>query len=931
MEDNQQQNPSTAEAVEVHEKNTQTNGIDFGSVNALANSDYQKEPWYRSLGLSVAEKLLSLGLFLLGIILDVFKTLWVIVKGIFVGIYKICIGVYHFFRNVVRMCKEGDVYVKCSTFCNGLGNIKGGQVVDGVIFLGVEIIFILYMILFGGTALFNLVFIGFKARSGLPDSISGIKYDPEFDEYYLPNNTSIRFLISGVLTIFVIIAFVFVWYSAVKSAHDNYIIRNNFYFLRAHADQVEVAENFNEYPAFFEVVDKKAKDGSTYKFLKVKRPGEIKRIAREEYGFSYLSARYISYLPLNRYQERQPNGFQRFIQGIKEGFHRGYDKVRTKIKNGQWSSVFGKFLEWELFKPKPTSGANYVRAIAVGEFNKFRHTYDKYNDYLGVTRDMQSLIRVLENPSLVEDAIYARDEVSKKNGVAEVPAGTAVKPKVAASRIVGAFECSYDDGVAAATYYARALKDQPKTGVAPLDQLEAICKTLKNRLETFIRVNNTQLLEGVHEAERLYGSFSELNDLYASGKSVFIEALTEKDKDGKCRYVTKHDARILYKEMKWANKVYNGDPAKVQEHMEKCGAHYAKTVEAFETYPFHGQPMHFKRKAKQYLDEKFAVTVMALPVIGALITTVIPLIVSIIIAFTDYTGANAAKGLFDWDFSAWGKMFAMGDADNMGQTFAYILGWDMIWAVFATFTNYILGIVLALLINKKSIKFKKVYRMFFVISIAIPQFITLLAMSKILGPGGPINQMVYNNEYAAHQAEIMAGTYQMTTRLDTWWLNDPANQGLSAKICLILVNVWIGIPYTMLSTSGILMNIPEDLYESASIDGASPWTQFWKITMPYILFVTGPSLLTTFIGNINNFNVIYFLTGGGPNTAGVLNAKAGYTDLLITFLFKITVESDFHQYSIGAVIGILMFLICAFFSLIMYSRMGSTKNEEAFQ
>jgi arabinogalactan oligomer/maltooligosaccharide transport system permease protein len=272
--------------------------------------------------------------------------------------------------------------------------------------------------------------------------------------------------------------------------------------------------------------------------------------------------------------------------------------------------------------------------------------------------------------------------------------------------------------------------------------------------------------------------------------------------------------------------------------------------------------------------------------------------------------------------AAWESMFGggVGGSNLIGQTFMYILGWTIVWAIFATFTNYILGIVLALLINKKSIKFKSVYRTFFVISIAIPQFVTLLAMSKILGPGGPINAMAH-----AANPEI---------RLDTWWLNDPANQGLSAKICLILVNVWIGIPYTMLSTSGILLNIPEDLYESASIDGANPWTQFWKITMPYILFVTGPSLLTSFIGNINNFNVIFFLTGGGPSSTrkiGILNPSAGYTDLLITFLFKITVNSSSHQYALGSVIGILVFAICAFFSLIMYSRMGSTQNEEAFQ
>ena len=92
-----------------------------------------------------------------------------------------------------------------------------------------------------------------------------------------------------------------------------------------------------------------------------------------------------------------------------------------------------------------------------------------------------------------------------------------------------------------------------------------------------------------------------------------------------------------------------------------------------------------------------------------------------------------------------------------------------------------------------------------------------------------------------------------------------------AKITVVVVNMWIGIPYTILITSGILMNIPEELYESAKIDGAGPVTTFFKITMPYMLFVTTPYLITQFVGNINNFNVIYFLTGGGPMNLSLIH------------------------------------------------------------
>jgi AcrR family transcriptional regulator len=137
----------------------------------------------------------------------------------------------------------------------------------------------------------------------------------------------------------------------------------------------------------------------------------------------------------------------------------------------------------------------------------------------------------------------------------------------------------------------------------------------------------------------------------------------------------------------------------------------------------------------------------------------------------------------------------------------------------------------------------------------------------------------------------------------------------------------IGIPYTMLIVSGILMNIPEDLYEAAKIDGASPFVMFTKITMPYVLFVTTPYLITQLVGNINNFNVIYFLTGGTPATLDYY--QAGKTDLLVTWLYKLTVNS--RDYSYAATIGILVFIICSLLSLITFRRSASYKNEEAFQ
>ncbi len=153
-----------------------------------------------------------------------------------------------------------------------------------------------------------------------------------------------------------------------------------------------------------------------------------------------------------------------------------------------------------------------------------------------------------------------------------------------------------------------------------------------------------------------------------------------------------------------------------------------------------------------------------------------------------------------------------------------------------------------------------------------------------------------------------------------------------ARVTVIFINIWIGIPYLMLIATGILMNIPADLYESAKIDGANVWQQYFKITLPYMLFVTGPYLLTSFIGNMNNFNVIYLLTGGGPTNAAASGASGsvGYTDLLITWLFKITTGAN-SEYYMASVVGILVFLVAAVLSLVVYNLMPSNKHEEDYQ
>ena len=310
------------------------------------------------------------------------------------------------------------------------------------------------------------------------------------------------------------------------------------------------------------------------------------------------------------------------------------------------------------------------------------------------------------------------------------------------------------------------------------------------------------------------------------------------------------------------------------------------------------------------LDKNFDKTLLALPVLGIFVFTVVPIIFMICIAFTNYDVTHQPPSkLFSWvgleNFKA---LFGIG-GEGFGGTFFYVLGWTLVWAFFATFLTYFLGMAVAILINKKGIRFKKLWRTILVMTIAVPQFVSLLYVGKMFAADGLVNAYLLK--------------WGWIKQVIPFWTN-----ATYARILIIVINLWIGIPYTMLIVTGLLMNIPAELYESARIDGANAFQTFRKITLPYMLFVTGPFLLTQFIGNLNNFNVIFLLNQGNPKSLQLTN-NAGSTDLLVTWLYKMTINDS--NYKIAAVIGIMVFLVTAIISLIVYNVLPSVKDEEGFQ
>ena len=312
---------------------------------------------------------------------------------------------------------------------------------------------------------------------------------------------------------------------------------------------------------------------------------------------------------------------------------------------------------------------------------------------------------------------------------------------------------------------------------------------------------------------------------------------------------------------------------------------------------------------KSLFNKNIHMLFLAIPMAGIVIFTIMPLLYMVLMAFTNYDANHQPPGnLFTWvgldNFKA-----LISSTDKLSATFWPVLGWTLVWAVTATFSCYFGGIFLAMLINSKGINGKKVWRTIFVITMAIPVFISLLVVSTMLGKNGIINVLLQQWGFITEPLPFLTSP--------NW-----------ARGTVIVVNMWVGIPVTMLMVSGILMNIPAELYECAKIDGAGPVMIFRKITFPYMLFITTPYLITNFISNVNNFGVIYFLTGGNPSTLDYYKG-AGKTDLLVTWLYKLTKDSS--DYNLAAAIGLVIFLISATFSLITYRRSKALKNEEGFQ
>ena len=299
------------------------------------------------------------------------------------------------------------------------------------------------------------------------------------------------------------------------------------------------------------------------------------------------------------------------------------------------------------------------------------------------------------------------------------------------------------------------------------------------------------------------------------------------------------------------------------------------------------------------------------------IFTLIPLLFSMLIAFTNYSSPDhiPPKNLVDWvGIENFKTMFSRNLGGNWPKAFARVALWTVVWAVLSTFSCFFVGFMFAVILRDKRIKLPKFYRTIFILPYAIPQMLSLFVWANLLnGTFGPINR-------------TLQFCHIITQNIP--WLSNPT----LAKLTLVLVNIWIGFPYSMILTTSSMTAISQAQYEAAQIDGASRWQQFRHITLPLVMYQLKPALIMQFAGNINNFGAVFFLTGGGPNLMLgsenlTISTQAGSTDLLISWIYKLTMNTP-NQYQLASVLSILVFIVLVPFALYNFTHTKAFKDGE---
>lgn len=328
-----------------------------------------------------------------------------------------------------------------------------------------------------------------------------------------------------------------------------------------------------------------------------------------------------------------------------------------------------------------------------------------------------------------------------------------------------------------------------------------------------------------------------------------------------------------------------------------------------------GYSEYRRRKRYQIFAESLRMTQSkAFPIIGLapsflliLVLVVVPLVFSASVAFTNYSAPDhiPPNNTVDWVGLDNFKTLLGGEA-SWSAGFARVALWTVLWAFAATLTCYFGGLFVAILLRESKVKLAPIFRLLFILPYAVPSVVSMLVWRNLLnGTFGTINR-------------TLMAINVITEPIP--WLGHPE----LAKLVVILINLWAGFGYFMLLASGAMTAVSQDIFEAARIDGASRFQVVRHITLPLVLYQTMPLIIMSFTYNINNFGAIFFLTGGSPTVADSTITSAGGTDILVTWIYKLTIT--LLKYNYASVIAVMIFIVLAPFAIFNFRQTKAYKE-----
>lgn len=291
------------------------------------------------------------------------------------------------------------------------------------------------------------------------------------------------------------------------------------------------------------------------------------------------------------------------------------------------------------------------------------------------------------------------------------------------------------------------------------------------------------------------------------------------------------------------------------------------------------------------------------------VITFYPLIYQVILSFTNFETKHLMLGMASPDLENVGVQnyvdIVTGGLPVQNFEFFRVLVYNLWWAISNVALHVPAGVVIAVLLNVKGLWFKRIYRAIYILPVVIPPIVVATVWRNIFDEQyGAMNQFLTTvvSLFGVEDPVRIRWLFEYAPPI-SWLL--PTGALPLAYYAMMIANFWLGWPFMTLVATGALQSIPSDLYEAASIDGASGSQQFWRITVPLLRPAMVPAAVYGFTLSFNLFNFVYFMTGGGP---------ARSTEILVTFAYDLV--RNLRLYGVAAAFAVIVFFVALIVFLI---------------